>query len=306
MERRLAVHAGAQRRALIALAALVAGVAPAAAAPKGRAARKQFERGVKAYTRGDYAAAAAALAKSAALEADAETLYALAQADRKLDHCDRAIPLYQKLLAMDLPAANREAVTQQLAECQQTTGAAPSPPDDTAAGSEPAPAPDAPPPPPAHDDAPPPPAPDDTAPPPAHDDETPAREHHAVTAQVDARDGDRAESPHPREGRSWWQDPVGDTLLCSGLVGVGLGTVFLVTARSADQDRAHATSYPDYVEAANKARTDGEIGVAAASAGGGLVVVSLIWYATHRDRPAAPVTGWVAPNGGGVVLSGRF
>lgn len=118
MERRFAVHAGAPRHVSALIAALVLASSPALAAPKTGAARAHFDRGVAAYTKGDYASASEALGASFVLEADPETLFAWAQTERKLGHCDRAIDLYAKLLAMDLPAENKQAVQIQIDECK--------------------------------------------------------------------------------------------------------------------------------------------------------------------------------------------
>lgn len=114
------------RRALGSLlaCAVVLGGSIATAAPKKPAAKKEFQRGVAAYTQGDYAAASAALARSFKLEADAETLFAWAQTERKLDHCDRALELYAKLMRMDLPDENKQAVTIQIDECNAIIAAA--------------------------------------------------------------------------------------------------------------------------------------------------------------------------------------
>ena len=62
MERRFAVHARAHRQALIVVLALAS--SSALAAPKGGAAKKAFDKGVKAYTAGNYPAAAAAMEKT--------------------------------------------------------------------------------------------------------------------------------------------------------------------------------------------------------------------------------------------------
>ena len=119
MERRFAVLARAPHQKVIAaLAALVLASGPALAAPKTGEARVQFDRGVAAYTKGDYASAAEALGASFVLEADPETLFAWAQTERKLGHCDRAIDLYTKLLAMDMPAENKQAIQVQIDECK--------------------------------------------------------------------------------------------------------------------------------------------------------------------------------------------
>lgn len=129
MERRLAIHAGphqpvttaarqvARRASAGVLATLVLASGTTMAAPGGAEARAEFDRGVAAYSSGDYAQAASALGASYALEADEETLFAWAQAERRLDHCDKAVELYTKLLEYDLPEVNKLAIGVQIEEC---------------------------------------------------------------------------------------------------------------------------------------------------------------------------------------------
>jgi tetratricopeptide (TPR) repeat protein len=136
MERRLAVHA---RTAVIAAASLLA--SSASAAPKGADARAAFDKGVAAYKKADYAGAADALGRSFTLEADADTLYAWAQTERKLNHCDKAVDLYERLLTMDLPEANKAAVQQQIDECKVIIAAQSAEPAPTPATPEPTPSP---------------------------------------------------------------------------------------------------------------------------------------------------------------------
>lgn len=107
--------------ALLVAVALASG--SAAAAPSKADARAEYDRGVAAYTKGDYAVAADAFAKSYASEVDEETLFAWAQTERNLGRCDKAIELYGKLLALDQPAENRQAITVQLEECKQLLAA---------------------------------------------------------------------------------------------------------------------------------------------------------------------------------------
>lgn len=90
----------------------------AAAAPKGRAAKKEFDKGVVAYQKGEFAAASTALGKSYKLEPDTETLFAWAQSERQQNKCESAIDLYNKLLALDMPAENKDAVRVKLDECK--------------------------------------------------------------------------------------------------------------------------------------------------------------------------------------------
>ncbi len=121
-ERRFPVHARAHRQALTALAVAVVALlvaSPALAAPKTAKARAAFDAGLAAYKSSDYATASDAFSKSYALEADVETLFAWAQSERQAEHCDKAIELYEKLLAQKLPDANRELINTKLGECQE-------------------------------------------------------------------------------------------------------------------------------------------------------------------------------------------
>jgi tetratricopeptide (TPR) repeat protein len=127
VELRLTVHARPHRQvaAVLAIVAMIAGTA--VAAPKKADAKAAFDRGVKAYQAGDYEAASAALGESYELEADAETLFAWAQSERKLDRCDKAIELWTKLQKFDLPKENRAAIDQKIDECKRLLAEQPPP-----------------------------------------------------------------------------------------------------------------------------------------------------------------------------------
>lgn len=272
MERRLAVHAGAHRQAVsartvAAVAAVVFATTPALAAPKGGEARAQFDQGVAAYTRGDYDAAAEALGASFVLEADPETLFAWAQTERKRGHCDRAIDLYAKLLDMDLPAENKQAVRTQIDECRAIIAQE---------GPKP--------------DAPRPAAPSSAV-------ETPPLAPEPAATQP--------MPPSRSEGRAWWRDPVGGALVGVGAVGVGLGAVFLVQGRAADRDKESAASYADYEALASRAESRGRLGVIGLAAGGALIAGGVVLYLTRKPSEPA-LTTLVVPSGGGLALSGRF
>jgi hypothetical protein len=241
----------------LAALALVCASSVAAAAPKGAEARAQFDKGVAAYTAGDFAAAAAALGASYALEADVETLFAWAQTERKLDHCDKAAELYAKLLEADLPAENKAVVREKLDECQKILAAqAPPPPP-----PQPVPVPEP---------APPPPPPTETS-------------------------------------RAWWKDPVGGALVGVGVIGLGVGTVFLVQARSADQDKANAATYGEFQALEDKAQSRGKLGVGALIGGGVLVTAGIVWYATRGSSESkTAVTGWLDGTAGGLAAFGSF
>lgn len=248
------VHARRLVASAVALAVVSASGA-AFAAPRRPAAKKAFKRGVAAYTKGDYAAAAAALARSFKLEADAETLFAWAQTERKLGHCGRAIELYTKLLAMDLPAENKQAIEVQIDECKAVL----------------------------------------------------AEEQQREAAPVVAPAPPPEPAPVARdEARAWWKDPVGGALVGAGVVGLGLGTVFLVQGRNADADKDRATTYPEYVRLSDRAESRGRLGVIGLAAGGALVAGGIIWYVTRKPAAERTLTTLVLPSGGGVAFSGRF
>ena len=291
MGRRLAVHARGHTQALTRaqlgwrawmLAALVVSLAGVAdAKPKRRDAKAAFDRGVAAYKKAAYEAAAEALGKSFELEHDVDTLFAWAQAERKLDHCAKAIDLYEKLLASDLPPANHSAVEVKLAECRAVLAAQvpkEAPP------VEPKPV-----------EPQPEPTPEPAVPPPLAAPARPAE----------------ASSPAPvepsRAGRSWYQDPVALSLVGGGLVATGVGAGLLVSASSLDSSVKTARTYNEAKANADKAKSRGNLGLIATGVGGGLVVAGLVWIAIHGDSDEQhPVTGFVVPGGGGLAWGGGF
>jgi tetratricopeptide (TPR) repeat protein len=248
------VDRGSYRQALIVAITIASG--SASAAPSGAEARAQFDRGVAAYTKGDYQTADEAFGASAAMEQDPETLFAWAQTERKLDRCDRAIDLYAKLLAMDLPAENKTAINVSLGECKQILAAKPIKPVE------------------------------------------PIHEDHPTPPPIVA--------PPSPEAHPWWQDPIGDTLVGAGIVGLGVGAVMLVSAHSADQAKDHATTYSDFVSDSDRANHRGEIGVIAAAAGGAFAAAGIIRYVTRHESSERAVSAWLAPSSGGFAVAGRF
>jgi hypothetical protein len=113
--------------------AVLASGARAGAAPKTPKAKAAFAAGVKAYQKGNYGIAAKQLERSFALERDVETLFAWAQTERQLDHCDKATELYDKILTFDLPAENKAAVVAKRDECKALLDAMKPPPEQTVA-----------------------------------------------------------------------------------------------------------------------------------------------------------------------------
>ena len=241
----------------------------AVATPHGAAAKAAFTQGVTAYKAGDFTAASDALEKSFKLEADPETLFAWAQSERKLSHCDKAIPLYERLLTFDMPAANKSAISANLAECKTIIAATKAPP------------------------------------PPPVEDNKPAP---TVAAEQQHADIEPRPVPKSTESRPWWKDPIGDGLVVVGLVGVGVGAGMLASASSLSKqadDTSQTTNYFDYQKLRDDANSRSKLGFIATGAGGVLVIGGVIWYATHRDS-RRQVVGWLDATGGGLGVAGAW
>jgi tetratricopeptide (TPR) repeat protein len=281
VEPRFAAHAGASLIAL--LIAL-----PADASPKRADAKKLFDKALTAYGNDDFAGAADALAKSFKLEADPDTLFAWAQAERKLGDCAKAIELYDKLLKFDLPQENKDAVSDSRTECVQQI--------DAANKSKPVPTPTETPTPTQT------PTPTETPTPPKTPPGKPDLQNKDVDSPFAKQGGGGGEGSH-----AWWKDPVGDTLVLVGIAGIGVGTGFLVSASSANSALKTASTFGDAQTFHDQANSQGKIGVIAASAGVAFIAGGIVWYATHRHRDARPaVTGWIGPSGGGLAIAGGF
>lgn len=279
MERRLAVHAGDDAEALtprrptmrtaLALVALAATASPVMAKPKKRDAKAAFDRGVAAYKKNDYPGASSALMKSYELEADVDTLFAWAQAERKQEHCDKASELYEKLLTYKLPPENKSAVEAKLQECREIFAAA---------QAKPAAQPVAPLPP------------------------EPTRAEVAPTPVAPV-----AEVVDERGGRAWYKDPVAIALLGTGVVATGLGTGLLLSAKSLHDDSEAATDYAKHKSLADDAQSRSTLGLITVAAGGALVIGGVVWVVTHRGRAEQPpVSAWLTSRGGGLAFTGGF
>ena len=110
----------------------------------------------------------------------------------------------------------------------------------------------------------------------------------------------------------WYTDATGDVLLGGGVIALGLGSAFLISARTAAADARQ--SYPEFATKTELARSRGEIGVVALVASGVLVTGAIVRYLVHgqsqhpahRDRTLSS-SAWITPgSGGGVAILGRF
>lgn len=297
MERRFAVLAGFTRQALsgrrqprsawprlarlcVAVVALAAMASPADARPKRKDARVAFDRGVAAYKKGNYTAASDALKKSYTLENDVETLFAWAQSERKLEHCDAAIELYEQLLTLELSPTNREAVNGQLSECKAQLAAERKvePP-----ATEPAAA-------------------------PVNTPSTPSGASEPPVVAERAGPSEPSRSDTGSGGRSWYRNPIVLGLTGSGLIAIGVGGGFLFSAQQADGDVEHAKDYVAAQDFVDTAKSREKIGLISMGVGGALVVGGVVWaIVTRSSTDSRAMTGWLAPGGGGgLALAGSF
>jgi hypothetical protein len=245
----------------------------AIAAPKGRAAKKEFAKGVAAYQKGDFAAASTALGKSYKLESDTETLFAWAQSERQQNKCESAIDLYNQLLAKDMPAENKDAVRAKLDECKAIIAAKIVPPVEPPKKVEPVPTKVEP-------------VVEEPKPPP------PVQDPPRITVK---------ETRGP-----WYKDAIGDSLTIAGVVSLGAGGYFLYAAKQAEDKSLENDA--QFEEQQDKAESRGRLGVVFTVAGGVLLVSGIIRYVTRpsSQESSTQLTGWVDESSGGVAAFGRF
>jgi tetratricopeptide (TPR) repeat protein len=258
---------------------LAAGAADAK--PRRRDAKAAFDRGVTAYQKGNFEGASDALGKSFAIERDVDTLFAWAQSERKLEHYDKAVELYEKLLTFNLPQANRTAVEANLEECRSMVSQTKPKP---AADGKPA---------------------EPLAAEPRPEAAT------AVPARVAEQPPVAPAPPPPSDGlpapRPWYKDPVAIGLGGVGIVATGVGVGLLISAKSLDSDsKAAMDDYGRALDLRNKARLRGNIGGVTAAVGVGALVGAAVWVVVHRKAGERTVTGWLAPDGGGLAVAGGF
>jgi tetratricopeptide (TPR) repeat protein len=265
--------------------ALVCVAGEAAAKPKRRDAKAAFDRGLAAYKKGSFQAASEALGKSYDLERDVDTLFAWAQSERKLDRCDKALDLYEKLLEFDLPPANRDAVELKRTECRTVI-------------AQPKAAP-----PPVEPKVEPPPVEPKVAPPPVEPNPEPPR----VADQPASTPGPSPVSDPQPSRRAWYKDPIALGLVGTGSIATGVGVGLLVSAKSLDSSIKDAPTYAEAQQRAGDAKSRGNLGLLTAGVGGALVISGVVWIVTHRGATEQhALTGWLAPGGGGLAVAGAF
>jgi hypothetical protein len=236
--------------------------------PEDTEARARLEIGSERYRAGDYRAAAAEFRAAYAREPHPRLLYNWAQAERLAGNCEAAIPLYRKLVDSPLPDERRRIVGLHLAECVQTLEQAQPP-----SMPEPPPPPDAP-------------QPDGAEPP--------------------APEPPPAPPPERVETLPWHRDPLGTSLVASGVVclGAGLGFYLQSEREIAAAEYAPHDGIEPRLDAARMHRT---IAAVASVAGGGLLVAGVLRLALHdRTVRKAPAVSIAVGDGAYVTFAGSF
>jgi tetratricopeptide (TPR) repeat protein len=218
-------------------------------------------RAKKAYDRGDFDAAAAALADAYAADPQPAYLYARAQAERFGGHCDRAVEHYRSFIETKPEAKAAAAAQTNLDECEAELAAA-----------APTPAPEV----------------------------TPAQSPDPTVAQPIAEEPTPAPTDAPADPpRPWHRDPLGGALVGSGglVLAVGIG---LYAAAKADQNVAEGANdvgmYGDRIE---RAATLSRVAIPVMVVGGALLLGGVARWAVvaGRNKRAAAARVGVSPAG---------
>jgi tetratricopeptide (TPR) repeat protein len=257
------------RRGLGALALAVAVAWPSVvvAEPKDPAARRHIEAGQAALGRDDYDGAIEAYQRALKIEREAKVLYLLGQAEFLRGNCRASVQYFKEVKAFEVSPAIEEAMRPYLAECAERLLESPQ------AVPEPPPATEH-----AEADEPPPPSP---------------------SAE------DRA-SDEPRAPRRWYQDPLGDVLVATGVLGAAAGAALLGVAYGR---RTGAESYGELEDAASGIRTLRIAGAATLGAGAALAIGGFVRWgvlARRSREPRGSVGVMIDRGAAGVTIQGRF
>jgi len=259
----------------IALVALMLGLGtqPAISDPRTEA-KAHLDQGLRHYNTGDYKAAIAAWRKAYVLVPQADTLFAIGQAQRLDGDCKTALASYRAVLREQVPAKQAAEVRIVIEVCEKTLREAP--PEPVVAPIDPQPTPVE--------------TPNETP------IVTPIETPQAAPSPVES-------SPRDRR-RAWYTDKLGGGLVGVGVLGVAAGATFLVLGSAAESDADSAPDYMAFDRAATTARRDHTIGVVGLAAGGALILGGVVRYLTRSDE--VEVAASVAATGGSLTIAGTF
>jgi len=253
----------------LALAVVLAWPSVAAAEPKDPVARKHLADGQAALGRDDYDGAIEAYQRALAIEREAKVLYLLGQAEFLRGDCRASVRYFKEVKTFEVGPAIEEAMRPYLADCAERLLESPEPVPEPPPEPEPAEADD----------------PSTTPPGPS-----PAEQA----------------SDEPRAPRRWYQDPLGDVLVVTGVLGAAAGAALLGVALGR---RTGADSYDELEGAASGIRTLRIAGGAALGAGAALAIGGFIRWGVvaRRGREPRSSVGVMLDRGAaGVTIQGKF
>lgn len=259
--------AAARTLATLALALVLGWPHTAAAEPKDPAARRHLADGQAALGRDEYDAAIEAYRRALHIEREPKVLYLLGQAEFLRGDCRASVRYFAEIKEFDVSPAVQDAMRPYLAECAERLL------------EEPEPAP----------------GPAESEPEPI-DEESEPEPAAAIEPSID----------EPEKARRWYQDPLGDALVATGVLGVGAGASLLGVAFTR---RASASSYGELEGEAASIRTFRTAGGASAGVGAALLVGGLVRWGvvSRRSRGTTARVGLALDETAAVLtVRGRF
>lgn len=237
------------------------------AKPSNPQAAGHYEEGLELFSAGDYEGAAASLEKAFAIEEDWVIAYAWAQAEFNQGDCAATVRIYKKVLGMaEVNEDARAAAQEAINYCAEQLA------DNQA---------------------------DPTAPPPVQERE-----------MGDPTEPEVIESPSPqpedeKPARKWYLDPLGDTLVAVGVVGVGVGAGLLIGAQvEATQGSSSYSAHGDRVDRVDRFRIGGAV---ALGVGGALIIGGAVRWGILASRSKSDAQAIrIVPTGRGLAITGRF
>jgi tetratricopeptide (TPR) repeat protein len=114
-------------------------------------------------------------------------------------------------------------------------------------------------------------------------------------------------TPATVPAESWYADPIGWSLVGTGVVGVGVSGVLLMSANGIDSDANNEPAQQARMDLREKADSRRTIATIVGIGGAGLLVGGIVKLAIHPAAQERPMTSWnIGVTGNGVQVFGTF
>jgi tetratricopeptide (TPR) repeat protein len=236
-------------------------------------AQTHLDAALKAYSAKDYDVAFREFDAAYAADPNPALLYATAQALRHADKCPQALTMYKRFLDTHPSDPQVAAASSGIALCQQAL---------KASAVEP------------------PPKPEPTPPP-----QPEPKPEPGPVAQPAPEPGPDLTGPAvpPPTDLAWYKDKLADGLVVSGVIGIGVGVVFLAKGSSSEQAAHDAQFREDFIRHLDDATSQRRIGAVALSVGTALAAGGVVVYVLHRKTARTIVGG---TDGRSLYVAGAF